>query len=94
MASDGEYLNYVLETLRYVEGITCKRMMGEYLLYKNGVLFGGVYDNRFLLKVTNATASLPQAISYPGAKKMAVMQEEDPLRVAEIVDTLVDELNK
>ena len=54
MASSVEYLKYVLELLREVRDITYKKMMGEFMLYKNGVLFGGVYDNRFLVKKTKS----------------------------------------
>ena len=32
MASSKDYLVYVLELLREVEGITYKKMMGEYML--------------------------------------------------------------
>ena len=50
MASSKDYLEYVLELLREVESVTYKKMMGEYMLYKEDILFGGVYDNRFLIK--------------------------------------------
>ena len=50
MATSKDYLEYVLELLREVDGISYKKMMGEYILYKNNVIFGGVYDNRFLIK--------------------------------------------
>ena len=49
MASNIDYLNFVLELLREVDGITYRKMMGEFMLYRNGVIFGGVYDNRFLI---------------------------------------------
>ena len=52
MASNNDYLQFVLELLRETRGITYKKMMGEYMLYKDGTLFGGVYDNRFLIKRT------------------------------------------
>lgn len=42
MATTKEYRDYVLEQLNLLGGITCKPMMGEYLLYYNGVLFGGI----------------------------------------------------
>ena len=41
MASSSEYLTYVLELLREVEGISYKKMMGEYILYKDGKIIGG-----------------------------------------------------
>ena len=46
MASSKDYLEYVLELLREVESVTYKKMMGEYMLYKDDILFGGVYDQR------------------------------------------------
>ena len=52
MASSKDYLEYVLELLRNLDSITYKKMMGEYLLYQDGVLFGGIYDERFLIKVS------------------------------------------
>ena len=42
MASSQDYLEYVLELLREVKGITYKKMMGEYILYKDGIIFGGI----------------------------------------------------
>lgn len=44
MASSQGYLDYVLDLLSGVEGLTTRKMMGEYLLYSEGTLFGGVYD--------------------------------------------------
>lgn len=52
MASSKDYLDYVLELLRECKGISHKKMMGEYILYQNGIIFGGIYDNRFLIKNT------------------------------------------
>ena len=44
MASTKEYCDYVLEQLSEVPDIACRSMMGEFLLYSAGVLFGGIYD--------------------------------------------------
>lgn len=52
MASSQGYLDYVLDLLSGVEGLTARKMMGEYLLYSEGTLFGGVYDDRLLIKET------------------------------------------
>ena len=35
MATTKEYKDFVLEQLRSLDNITCKPMMGEYLLYYN-----------------------------------------------------------
>ncbi|MBQ8657609.1 MAG: TfoX/Sxy family protein [Clostridia bacterium] len=73
MASTKEYLDFVLGQINDAE-ITHKKMMGEYLLYANGVLFGGIYDDRLLIKPTEkAKELLPNAeyaIPYDGAKPM------------------------
>ena len=49
MASKKEYLDFVLDQLSGLEGISYRAMMGEYLLYYNDKLFGGIYDDRFLV---------------------------------------------
>ena len=52
MASSRAYLDFILEQLSGVDGITWKPMMGEYILYMNGRIIGGIYDDRFLVKPT------------------------------------------
>ncbi len=39
MASTKEYRDYVIEELSIIDEITYKPMMGEFLLYYNGLLF-------------------------------------------------------
>lgn len=51
MAITKEYKNFILEQLDLLDNITCRAMMGEYLLYYNNVLFGWIYDNRLLVKI-------------------------------------------
>ena len=54
MATTKEYRDFVLEQLNLLDTITCKSMMGEYLLYYNGILFGGIYDDRLLVKIVDS----------------------------------------
>ena len=70
MPSSKEYLTYVLELLREVRGISYKKMMGEYVIYKDDVVVGGIYDNRFLVKKTPASEEyeLKEIIPYPSSK--------------------------
>ncbi len=81
MASSKEYLNYVMEQLSDVGGVTCKPMMGEYILYHYGTIFGGIYDDRLLIKPTKAAKEMlpdaPTALPYPGAKEMLLVEELD-----------------
>ena len=94
MASSKDYLLYVLELLREVNDITYKKMMGEYMLYKNGILFGGVYDNRFLIKKTKSleNSGLKEQIPYPSAKSMLLIDSEDPDEIKRLVLLAVNDL--
>ena len=94
MASSKEYLTYVLDLLREVKGISFKKMMGEYILYKGEVIFGGVYDNRFLIKITKSSKLLgfSKQIPYPGAKPMFLVDIENAEEIKEIVEKVYTDL--
>lgn len=79
MATSKEYRDFILEQLSLADGITVKPMMGEYLLYKDGVLFGGIYDNRLLVKIieSNRKYGLSTALPYDGAKLMYFVDDVD-----------------
>jgi len=96
MASSKDYLDYVLDVLREVDDIHYQKMMGEYLLYSGKTLFGGIYDNRFLVKKTPSSSALglKEAIPYPGAKAMLLMDSEDADAVKKIVEGIVGDLQK
>ena len=94
MASSKDYLEYVLELLKEVEGITYKKMMGEYMLYKDDIIFGGVYDNRFLIKKTKSleNSGLKEQIPYPSAKSMFIIDSEDPDEIKRLVLLAINDL--
>lgn len=78
MASTKEYRDFILEQLRKLN-VTYKPMMGEYLLYHNNILFGGIYDDRLLVKrtETNKKYNMEEVIPYPNAKPMYVVSDVD-----------------
>lgn len=90
MASNKDYLIYILELLRGVDGVSYKKMMGEYILYKDGVIFGGIYDNRFLVKKTKSLQDygFEEQIPYPKGKPMLMVDIEDSERLKELVETI------
>ena len=94
MASTPEYLEYVLDLLAGVPEVSSRKMMGEYLLYASGRLFGGVYDDRFLVKDTEASrAVLPaEEVPYEGASPMLLVDIEDAEAVSAMVETMLSEL--
>jgi TfoX/Sxy family transcriptional regulator of competence genes len=74
MASKKDTLDFVLEELSYVEDLSSRKMMGEYLIYVNKKVVGGIYDDRFMLKDTPSIQTLlkdcPKESPYSGAKLM------------------------
>ena len=79
MATTKDYRDFVLEQLNLLDNITCKSMMGEYLLYYNGVLFGGIYDDRLLVKIvdSNKKYNMQESIPYESAKPMYLLDDVD-----------------
>lgn len=98
MASTKEYRDFILEQLSEAPDIICRPMMGEFLLYSNNVLFGGIYDDRLLVKIVpeNAQYKMPEEIPYDSAKPMFLVEDVDNKeKLTEIVkDTTKGLLNK
>ena len=79
MATTKDYKDFILEELSLLDNITCKPMMGEYLLYYNGTLFGGIYDDRLLVKIVNNNSKyhMEKVIPYDNAKPMYLVDDVD-----------------
>lgn len=97
MPSSKEYLNYVIEQLSGLDDITWTAMMGENILYYQGRIFGGIYDDRFLVKPTRTALSMmPDAemvLPYDGAKRMLLVDRiEDRDFLTELVQAMYGEL--
>ena len=95
MPSSPEYLQFVLDQISGVEGISHRQMMGEYLLYVHGRLIGGVYDNRLLVKPTPSARALmpdaPEEVPYEGARPMLLVQDmENRAFLADLCQALHD----
>ena len=80
MATSRSYFEYISDALSRAGEVSFRPMMGEYLMYYEGKLVGGIYDDRLLVKPTHsALALLPnvsRALPYEGAKEMLLI--EDP----------------
>ena len=98
MATTKDYKDFVLGQLNILDGIAIRPMMGEYLLYYNGVLFGGIYDDRLLVKKTasNSKYNMEDAIPYDGAKPMYLVDDIDNVEIIKdiVLDTYNDLKNK
>ena len=97
MASSKEYLQFVLEQLSALTDVSYRPMMGEYVLYCHGVVVGGIYDDRFLVKPTkSARDMMPDAAEetpYEGAKKMLLVDNvEDREFLGKLIEAVCGEL--
>ena len=97
MASSKEYLEFILERLSGMEGISYRPMMGEYIIYCNGRIAGGIYDDRFLVKpVKAAREMMPDAeteIPYEGGKEMLLVNRVDDRNfLCELLEAMYEEL--
>ena len=96
MSSTNQYLEFVLDLLGELDDVAHRKMMGEYVLYYRGKVIGGIYDDRFLLKVTPASERLlpdaPRAPPYEGAKEMLLVEVEDRGTLHDVVDAMWEEL--
>ncbi len=104
MPSSEKFRDHVLEQFngKLLEGgfrVTTRKMMGEYVLYADGKIFGGIYDDRLLVKpVPAALKLLPNAkkqLPYDGAKPMLRVtndQIEDSKFLAKLLDAMLPEV--
>ena len=97
MSSSKDYLDFVLEQLSEMDGITYRAMMGEYIIYYRGKVIGGIYDDRFLVKsVRSVLTMMPNAdkeLPYVGAKEMLLVDDIENRRfLRELLEAMYDEL--
>lgn len=96
MSSEKERLEQVVDMLSPIGEITWKEMMGEYLLYLDGFGFGGIYDDRLMLKVTPSVDRMlpdaPREPPYPGVMEMAVVDDVPVEVLTEVLPQMCFEL--
>ena len=88
MTSTKEYRDFILEQLSEVPNVSCRPMMGEFLLYSDGVLFSGIYDDRLLVKRVpeNAKYNMDEVVPYKNAKPFYFVEDvDDKEKLAEII---------
>ena len=97
MSSSKDYLEFILDQLSSLDEISYKAMMGEYIIYYQGKIIGGIYDDRFLVKPTkSAKQMMPNAqykTPYEGAKEMLLVDDIDNKDfLNKLLNSMVDEL--
>ena len=97
MASSKEYLDFIMEQLSGLDGVSRRAMMDEYIIYYKDRIAGGIYDDRLLVKDTKAARELmpeaPAEIPYPGAKAMLLVEDVDDRDfLCRLLSAMYDEL--
>lgn len=96
MASSKEYLEFVKEQLGELDGVSYRAMMGEYIIYYNRKVVGGIYDDRVLIKSTPSAKRLmpdsPEELPYEGAKKMLLADIDDKELLHKVIPAVAKEV--
>ena len=81
MASNPDFVQYIIDQCSGVGEIAVKKMMGDYCAYCAGILFGLNCDNNFYVKVTEPVRALLKEVilrpPYDGAKDYFYISDVD-----------------
>lgn len=79
MASSKEFLNFILEQVSSLDGVSSRMMMGEYIIYVNGVIVAYICDNQLLAKSAKVCKEMlpnaPMVPPYKGARDMVLIED-------------------
>lgn len=98
MASDQEFVNYVVNQMENAGSITFRKMFGEYAIYCDGKVVALVCDNQLFVKPTSAGRSfirnIVEAPPYPGAKLSFLIEDklEDHKWLSKLISITAAEL--
>lgn len=98
MASDKNFIDFILDQIQNAGEITAKKMFGEYAIYSDRKLFGLICDNKLFIKPTkggrNFIGNVVEAPPYTGAKPSFLIEDEvdDSEWLSELVRISVAEL--
>jgi TfoX/Sxy family transcriptional regulator of competence genes len=98
MASDQNFVDFVMEQIKNAGEITAEKMFGEYGIYADGKLFGLICDNKLFIKPTISgrefIGNVVEASPYKGAKPSFLIEEkiEDRNWLSELIRISLKEL--
>ena len=99
MASDQNFVDFVLEQIKNAGNITAKKMFGEYGIYADEKLFGLICDDKLFIKPTVSgrafIGNVVEAPPYEGAKPSFLIEEkiEDSKWLSELIRITLKELH-
>jgi len=92
MATDANFVKFIVDQLAGIDSISSKKMFGEYAIYCEGKVVALVCDNQLFVKQTKGgrefVGDITEASPYPGAKLCFLI--EDKLEDQEWMQSLIN----
>jgi TfoX/Sxy family transcriptional regulator of competence genes len=98
MASDQEFVNFIVDQIEDAGKITFRKMFGEFAIYCDGKVIALICDNRLFVKPTHSGRAYINHVNetppYPGAKNYFLIGDkfEDREWISELIKITADEL--
>ncbi len=98
MASNKDFVEFIIDQIKDAGVITYRKMFGEYAIYSDGKVVALVCDNRLFVKPTEGGRSfageVKEAPAYPGAKMSFLIEDqlEDREWLSELIRITAGEL--
>ena len=98
MASDKNFVDFILDQIDVVGVVTAKKMFGDYGVFVDGKIVALICDNRLFIKPTPGGRSfigdVVEAPAYPGAKSSFLIEDkfEDRDWLSQLINITVNEL--
>lgn len=97
MATKKSFLNFILDQLSDLEGITYRQMMGEYIIYHKGKITAYLCDDKMFIKpvpkVVDIMNDAKYEVPYEGSKEMLLVENiDDRVFLQELFLVSYDEL--
>ena len=81
MASNADFVQFIVDQCAGAGEISVKKMMGDYCIYCDGSLFGLICDNNLFIKPTYQGAAVLKEVDmrppYPGAREHFFISDVD-----------------
>ncbi|MEI7498593.1 MAG: TfoX/Sxy family protein [Candidatus Falkowbacteria bacterium] len=80
MSTKQSTIDYILDQLRSLDGVSARKMFGEYALYYDSKVVGLVCNDSLFLKITPEGKKIvgklyAEGFAYPGAKVSLLVEE-------------------
>ena len=98
MATDQEFVDFLVDHMASAGDVAFRKMFGEYALYCDGKVVALVCDNQLFVKPTPGGRAFigepTEAPAYPGAKKSFLIEDafEDRDWISELIRITAQEL--